>query len=101
MPWDEIGSEENRKRISQMKALIRLRKTEEACRSLHFHFPNRYPNRRCVEYIKLDSFGRKLEVVLNCSGENVAAGDEGEVLFERNFSGGILGKNGTLIRRVF
>ncbi len=100
MPWDEIGSEENRKRISQMKALIRLRKTEEACRSLHFHFPNRYPNRRCVEYIKLDSFGRKLEVVLNCSGENVAAGDEGEVLFERNFSGGILGKNGTLIRRI-
>lgn len=35
------------------------RRTEEARRSLHFHFPNQYGNRRCVEYIKLDS-GNKL-----------------------------------------
>ena len=100
MPWDEIGSEENQEKIGQMKELIRLRKTEETFRSLHFHFPNRYENRRCVEYIKLDEEGRRIEVVLNCSGEAVRVGDTGEVLFARNFRNGMLGVRGTLIRRV-
>lgn len=100
MPWDEIGSEENQEKIGQMKELIRLRKTEETFRSLHFHFPNRYENRRCVEYIKLDEEGRRIEVVLNCSGEAVRVGDTGEVLFARNFRDGMLGVRGTLIRRA-
>lgn len=100
MPWDEIGSEENQEKIGQMKELIRLRKTEETFRSLHFHFPNRYENRRCVEYIKLDEEGRRIEVVLNCSGEAVRVGDTGEVLFARNFRDGRLGVRGTLIRRA-
>lgn len=100
MPWDEIGSEENQEKIGQMKELIRLRKTEETFRSLHFHFPNRYENRRCVEYIKLDEEGRRIEVVLNCSGEAVRVWDTGEVLFARNFRDGMLGVRGTLIRRA-
>lgn len=100
MPWDEIGSEENQERIRQIRSLIQLRKTEEASRSLHFHFPNKYSSRRCVEYIKLDSENRKMEVVLNCSGEEVQTGEGGEVLFSRNFKAGVLGKNGTLIRRI-
>ena len=50
MPWDEIGTDENRERISRMKTLIRLRKKEETFRSLHFHFPGSIENRRCVEY---------------------------------------------------
>ena len=100
MPWDEIDSEENRKRISEMKKLIHMRRTEEACRSLHFHFPDQYENRRCVEYIKLDAQNRKLEVVLNCSGEEVEAEPGGDILFSRNYRNNILGPKGTLIRKI-
>ena len=100
MPWDEIGAGKYTERMSQMKELIRLRRTEEACRSLHFHFPDQYGNRRCVEYIKLDDENRKIEVLLNCSDEDVHAAPGGEVLFARNFSDGVLKPKGTLIRRV-
>lgn len=100
MPWDEIDSEENRKRISEMKKLIHMRRTEEACRSLHFHFPDQYENRRCVEYIKLDAQDRKLEVVLNCSGEEVETEPGGDILFSRNYRDNILGPKGTLIRKI-
>lgn len=100
MPWDKIGTEENRERISLMRELIHMRKTEEACRSLYFHFPNKYQNPRCAEYIKIDSQNRKIEIVLNCSEEDVETGMEGEILFARNFDQGILKKNGTLVRRI-
>ena len=100
MPWDEIGAGKYTERMSQMKELIRLRRTEAACRSLHFHFPDQYGNRRCVEYIKLDDENRKIEVLLNCSDEEVHTAPGGEVLFARNFSDGVLKPKGTLIRRV-
>ncbi len=100
MPWDQIGTEENQERIRQIKRLISLRKKEETFRSLHFHFPGRYENRRCAEYIKLDEEGRKTEVILNCSDEEAKVGEAGEVLFARNYQNGILEKNGTLIRRI-
>lgn len=100
MPWDEIDSEENRKRISEIKKLIHMRRTEEACRSLHFHFPDQYENRRCVEYIKLDAQNRELEVVLNCSGEEVETEPGGDILFSRNYRDNILGPKGTLIRKI-
>ena len=100
MPWDQIGTEENQERIRQIKRLISLRKKEETFRSLHFHFPGRYENRRCAEYIKLDEEGRKTEVILNCSDEAAKVGEAGEVLFARKYQNGILEKNGTLIRRI-
>ena len=100
MPWDQIGTEENQERIRQIKRLISLRKKEETFRSLHFHFPGRYENRRCAEYIKLDEEGRNTEVILNCSDEAAKVGEAGEVLFARNYQNGILEKNGTLIRRI-
>ena len=100
MPWDEIGTDENRERISRMKTLIRLRKKEETFRSLHFHFPGSIENRRCVEYIKLDESGRKTEVLLNCSDEKIEIKEAGEILFAKKYQNGILEKNGTLIRRI-
>lgn len=100
MPWDEIGNGENQEKIQQMKKLIRMRQTEETCRSPHFHFPNHYEGSRCVEYIKLDSENRELEVILNCSDEPATVGDGGEILFSRNYDSGTLEKNGTLIRRI-
>lgn len=100
MPWDEIEEGKYRERIGQMKSLIHMRKSEEACRSLHFHFPNAYENRRCIEYIKLDSKGGKMEVLVNCSDEDVQTGAGGEILFERNFEEGVLKPKGTLIRKI-
>lgn len=100
MPWSEIESEENQKKIATMRKLIMLRRNEKVCRSLHFHFPNGYENDRCVEYIKLDEEGNKIEVLLNASDEGIKVKGDGEVLFAREFDGEILGVNGTLIRRM-
>lgn len=100
MPWNQLSSSENQERIANMKALIRLRKEEEACRSLYFHFPNEYENRRCVEYIKLDGSGKKLQVLINCSQEEIPVQGDGEILFSRKFREEKLCAKGTLIRRI-
>ena len=99
MPWEEISSDENQTRIKAVHSLIRMRKQEDACRSLYFHFPDEYPQKRCVEYIKLDDTGHEIEVLLNCSKEEIRVKAGGEILFSRNVSDGVLGANGTLIRR--
>lgn len=99
MPWHELSSPENQEKIAAMRSLIEMRKSEEACRSLYFHFPGEYPQERLVEYIKLDSENRKLEILLNCGEDAVSVKEEGEVLFSRKYENGVLGKNGTLIRR--
>ena len=100
MPWDEIESRENKEKISTMQSLIMLRRKEKACRSLHFHFPHIYENERCVEYIKIDEEGERIEVLINASDKDVKVNEAGEVLFARKFEGDILDINGTLIRRV-
>lgn len=99
MPWKELDSSENQEKIKTIKKLISIRKQEDACRSLYFHFPHEYPQRRCVEYIKLDKEGKKLEVLLNCSMAEIPVKEEGEIFFSINYSDGVLGKNGTLVRR--
>ena len=95
MPWSEIESDENQERIGTINRLIMLRRNEKTCRSPHFHFPNTYENGRCVEYVKIDEEGNKIEVLLNASNENVRVKGEGEILFARKFDGDILGANGT------
>lgn len=99
MPWQELELPENQEKIHTMQTLIQMRKQEAACKSLYFHFPDEYPQKRLAEYIKLDSDGNQLEVLLNCSDEPVSVKEEGEVLFSRKFTQGVLEKNGTLIRR--
>lgn len=100
MPWSKIESDENQERIVTINRLIMLRRNEKTCRSPHFHFPNTYENGRCVEYVKIDEEGNKIEVLLNASNENVRVKGEGEILFARKFEGDILGANGTLIRKI-
>lgn len=100
MPWDEMDSEENRKRLKEMKKLISLRKSEKTFKSLYFHFPDTYREKRCVEYIKLDDAGNKIQVVLNCTKDFVDALDGGEILFARGYENGKLAPDGTLIRRI-
>lgn len=99
MPWDELEEKDNQEKIGLVRSLIRMRKDEEACRSLYFHFPCEYENDRCVEYIKLDGHQNEIEVLLNCSKEDMNVREEGEILFSRKYADGVLGKNGTLIRR--
>ena len=55
-----------------------MKKCAEACIS---NFPNGYENDRCVEYIKLDEEGNKIEVLLNASDEEIKVKGDGEVLF--------------------
>jgi len=100
MPWDEMDSEENRKCLEEMKKLIALRKSEKTFKSLYFHFPDTYREKRCVEYIKLDDAGNKIQVVLNCTKDSVDALDGGEILFARGYKNGKLAPDGTLIRRI-
>lgn len=100
MPWEELDTEENQKRITQMQKLIALRKSEATFKSLHFHFPNTCEEKRCVEYVKLDEDGNKIEVLLNCGEKAMKVAPGGEVLFSRKCGNGLLEKNGTLIRRV-
>ena len=100
MPWSEIHSEENQEKIATMRKLIMLRRNEKTCRSPHFHFPDTYENGRCVEYIKIDEEGNKMEVLLNASEKEIKVKEAGEVLFAREFDGEMLGVNGTLIRRI-
>ena len=99
MPWQELDRPDSQEKIQAVRTLISLRRKEEACRSLYFHFPGRYKERRCVEYIKLDSANRKIEILLNCGEEEIQVEEGTEVLFCRNYADGILGKNGTLIQR--
>ena len=70
------------------------------CRSPHFHFPHSYENDRCVEYIKIDEDGNRMEVLINASDVPIKVNLEKEVLFSRNFDGKVLGSNVTLIRSI-
>ena len=100
MPWDEIDSAENQKKIELMKSLIRMRIQEDACRSLYFDFPHKYSQKRCVEYRKLNLDGKWIEVLLNCGSEPIEIQGQGEILFARRCEGNSLDVRGTLIRRL-
>lgn len=100
MPWEDLGETENQERIREIKQLINLRKNENTFRSLYFHFPCEYEDRRLIEYIKLDEKGNQIQVLLNCTEEDIKVKKEGDILFQRNYSDGILKKNGTLIQSV-
>lgn len=100
MPWDEIEKGTWRDRTEDLKKLIRLRREEDCLHSLYFHFPNEISDLRCVEYIRLDDAGNRIEVLLNCGHQAIDVVEKGEVLYSRNFADGKLSQKGTLIRRV-
>jgi len=103
MPWDEIDSGQKDSEISEMKSLISMRKTIQACKSRNFHFPNDIPDKRVISYLKIGD-NESLQIYLNCEKHNVdipVPGD-GEIVFSRKWDkdkkeNGILKPNGILI----
>ncbi len=100
MPWESLDEEENVECTEMIKQLIHLRKNEDTLRSLYFHFPNRLPESRCIEYIKLNEAGEKVEVLLNCSKADIFISDEKKILFKRKFENTLLKVGGILIRKT-
>ena len=99
MPWDEIESGHYDNKINIIKELIKLRKKEQLFKSRNFHFPNTVKNDRVIEYIKIDEWGNKLEILINCSDGIISVNDCGEILFSHLYSQNRLLKNGVLIRK--
>lgn len=100
MPWKEIEEGKYEASISRMKQLISLRKQETLFKSRNFHFTNEISENRVVEYIKIDEYGNKIEIILNCSEKDIILEEKGQVLFENLLEGHKLKVNGTVIRRI-
>lgn len=99
MPWNEIESGQFDNKINIIKQLIKLRKEEQLFKSRNFHFPNTIKNDRVIEYIKVDEYGNKIEVLFNCSDVIISVDDCGVVLFSHLYSNNRLLRNGVLIRK--
>lgn len=99
MPWDEIDTGKYDDKINMIKQLIKLRKEQKLFKSRNFHFPNTIKNDRVLEYIKVDEYGNTVEVLLNCSDEDILIEDSGEILFNNLYSKNKLQKHGVLIRK--
>ena len=87
-------------RINVIKQMINLRKTEPLMKSRNFHFPNRISNSRVIEFMKVGWIDTYMEVIINCSEEDVEIPFEGEILFQRHYIDTTLLKNGILIRKI-
>lgn len=100
MPWDEIEDGKYTERIALVKSLIALRKKEPLLRSNSFHFPNTFENPRVIEFRKNNWCDNYIEVIINCSEEDLELEPKGNVVFSRHYMDNILLKNGILFRRI-
>ena len=100
MPWEDIEAGKFKERISVIKQIINLRKTEPLMKSRNFHFPNRIENKRVIEFMKVGWIDQYLEVIINCSEEDIEIPYEGEILLQRHYIDTTLLKNGILIRKI-
>lgn len=99
MPWKEIEEGTYNDRIAFIKRLIALRKEKDTFRTRNFHFTNQYEDDRILEYIKINENGEKIEILLNCSKEEIVLKNGGEVILSHLCSNNRLQPNGTLIRQ--
>lgn len=100
MPWDKIESGEYDNKIDVIKKLINIRKNNEAVKSQNINFTDSIPNKRVIEYMKMDELGNRIEVIVNCSEEDVSIKNQGEILFNNLYECDILKVDGIVIRRV-
>ena len=100
MPWSEIEEGKYQDCMEIIQKLTNLRKTEMLFRTRNFHFPNRIDNPRVIEFMKVGWLDNCMEVIVNCSDQEITVEEEGREKFSRKYRDGILGKNGILIRQV-
>ena len=100
MPWDEIAARGDNEIWQAVHDLIELRRHEGILKSLYFHFPNEVEDTRCIEYVKLDEYGNRIQILLNTTGKDISISTEGEVLFSRHYENGTLKDKGILIRKL-
>lgn len=100
MPWEDIDAGKFKERIQVIRQIINLRKTEPLMKSRNFHFPGRINKDRVIEFRKVGWIDTYLEIIINCSEEDVEIPFEGEVVFQRHYIDTTLLKNGILIRKI-
>lgn len=101
MPWDEIEAGKFTERIGIISQLIRIRHEEPLLKSRNFHFPNEFSaNPRVIQFRKVGWMDNFVEVIINCSDEDVEIPPRGEILLERHYIDSTLLQNGILIRKV-
>lgn len=103
MPWSDIDAGKLDDKLSEMKSLISMRKTIQACKSRNFHFPNDIAKDRVISYLKIGD-NESLQVYLNCENEDVSIPlpENYDVVFARKWKQndstcGTLTENGVLI----
>ena len=78
-----------------------MRYKEPLLKSRNFHFPNDVSdNPRVIQFRKVDWMDKYVEVIINCSDEDIEVPMKGETLFERHYIDTALLQNGILIRKV-
>jgi predicted secreted protein len=67
----------------------------------NFHFPDDFAdNPRVIQFRKMGWVDTYVEVIVNCSDEDIEVPKDGEVLFERHCIDTTLLTNGILIRKI-
>lgn len=100
MPWEEIEAGKYEERIEFMRKLIHLRQSEPLLRSRNFHFPNKINKPRVIEFMKSGWYDNYVEIIINCSDEDITVPAEGEVLFKWHMFDEVLSPSGILFRKV-
>ena len=101
MPWDDIEAGKYNERMDIIRKLIKLRKEEPLMKSRNFHFPNEFPdNKRVIQFRKVGWTDNYVEVIINCSDEDVEVPVKGELLLGRHYIDSTLLSNGVVVRRI-
>ncbi|MDF2871621.1 MAG: alpha amylase catalytic region [Anaerocolumna sp.] len=100
MPWEEIASGLFGEKINITKTLIRLRKSNNAFKSKHFHFIEDKNNKRIIHFIKTDEDHKRVEVILNCSERDTTIEKKGNELFSLLAVDNILKPKGVYIQQI-
>lgn len=101
MPWETIEEGKYKERTRIISTLISLRKEEPLLKSRNFHFPDdfsEYP--RVIQFRKMGWEDNYVEVIINCSEEDIEVPLDGEILLERHYIDTTLLQNGILIRKI-
>ncbi len=97
MPWKEIESGRYDSRISTMKQLIAMRKTNEVLRCGDVRFIDS-GNDKILMFEKYNDV-KTVRVILNCSNSEIAVRND-NIIFSRKLHNGLLAAKGILVTEV-